>query len=138
MLTLQCVHSLGVVCEDGYVTTRSETPCIVAQPSLPEESHCHGPGTPSCLIFCLCVLDRMLLSSELIEWLIVQRCGDDSDHGNDHMCPSVGSAYCLSNSLQRLTMLQFRGGNVELTFVRAVLAAARFLVSLTVEMHNKP
>ncbi|CAN6374114.1 unnamed protein product [Urochloa humidicola] len=60
------------------------------------------------------------------------------DNGTgDGVCPPIDSARCLVYSLQCLTMQQFRGSNVETTFVTAVLATARFLVSLVVELHPK-
>ncbi|OEL25408.1 hypothetical protein BAE44_0013574 [Dichanthelium oligosanthes] len=60
---------------------------------------------------------------------------DDGNSGEHDECPSIELAWCLANSLQHLTMLKFRGGNIEMTSVMKVIAAARFLATMTVDPH---
>ncbi|CAM0148913.1 unnamed protein product [Urochloa decumbens] len=67
--------------------------------------------------------------------LTVQRVDDGTSDG---VCPGVDSVPCLANSLQHLTIQQFRGGDVEVMFLVHVLDVARFLSTLTVEAHPMP
>ncbi|CAL4995475.1 unnamed protein product [Urochloa decumbens] len=67
--------------------------------------------------------------------LTVQRVDDGTSDG---VCPGVDSVPCLANSLQHLTIQQFRGGDVEVMFLVHVLDVARFLSTLTVEVHPMP